>query len=114
VITKIENASFIADAFGPMPVWSIKQDEENWFLFVIDDKPLNPKIARIHDFFKKINEIFSRDDVYITGEIDWEKDTESDYKVIKDMAVKRVFIIPDGLMEIGQPGSRNISELEVK
>jgi hypothetical protein len=108
---RIEKAVFIADAFGPMPVWSLKENEDSWFMFVPEDKP-SEKMARIRDFFRKLNEMFDRDEVYITGTVVWETEPESEYKVIKDLAVEKVTIYPDGLMETGQPGSRNIGELE--
>lgn len=113
MIEKIMNAEFIADAFGPMPVWSLKENDEKWYVFLPkEDYKAESKMARINDLFRKINETFDRDSIYITGEVEWEKHPETDaYKVIKDLAVKRVLIIPDGLMELGQPGSRNIGDL---
>lgn len=109
--TKIKAAVFIADAFGPMPVWTLKEDDENWFMFMAEDKP-TAKMARVRDFFRKINEVFDRDEVIVTGTVVWEKDAESDYKIIKDLAIERITVLPDGFMEIGQPGSKNIGELE--
>jgi hypothetical protein len=105
--TKIKDFLFIADAFGPIPIWSLQSIESKKgtdtyvFLPLNPDKPIRDKRARkAHNLFKKINDNFPLADVYITGEVEWEigkkyKKMGLNYRCILYVSVDHITIYPD-------------------
>lgn len=98
--TKIKDFLFIADAFGPIPVWTlqdvVKGAEDAYALVPLDaDKPIRGKKgAKVRDFFRRLNDVFPWAEIFIDGEVEWEDNKEMEFRSIINLVVEKVVIYP--------------------
>jgi hypothetical protein len=98
---KIENYVFVADAFGPIPVWSIQHpdgvDKGAYVLEATDPDSVvqDKKSAYSRDLFRRINETFPAADIYITGWLEYEEDKESGTFRITFLEIEKMTLYPD-------------------
>jgi len=106
--TKLVDFRFVADAFGPIPVWSLqhpKKEAADAYMVSPNNAEdhLPTQTARMRDLFKRLNDLFPYGDIYVTGEIDYEEDKDSDYRYVSDINIELIKIYPEDLLEEADP-----------
>lgn len=106
--TKLTDFRFVADAFGPIPVWSLqhpkKEAQDAYMISPNNAEGELPKdTVRARDLFRRLNELFPYGDIYITGEIDYETDKDSEYRYVTDINIELIKIYPEQLLEEADP-----------
>ena len=97
--TKIKDFMFIADSFGPLPIWTLQDlkkgvDDAYVLISPEPDKPIrNKKEAKVRNLFRRIDDTFPCAEVFITGEVEWEKGKE-DWRCITDLKIENIAIYP--------------------
>lgn len=75
---EIENYIFVADAFGPIPMWSIQHPKgaaNGAYALMPEGKTImqqDERSVRVRDLFRRINETFPYCEVYVSGELEYE------------------------------------------
>ena len=99
---KIVDYTLIADAFGPMEVWSlqhpIKQNADA-FLLPMFDKRFKDKVLRdVEKATQDIARHFSPDAIvmaYISGAVEYHRDKKTEYRMIDNLLITKIKIIGD-------------------
>jgi hypothetical protein len=99
--TKIKDFMFVADAFGPIPLWSLQNvlkgadDAYSFIPFGVDKPVRNKRGAKARDLFKRLNDTFPMDEIFIDGEVEWKYDKKMECRSIVGLIIDHITIYPN-------------------
>lgn len=97
---KIRDYVFVADSFGPLPVWSLMHPEkEAADAYALYPRKMFPKIikkelALAMSILRNLDKHFAYMDVYITGKMEYEHVKDVGERVVTNLDIESITLYP--------------------